>query len=103
MRSILAIVAILTLSSCGGGGGRVTGDIGTACMAAGRSSANPALCGCVQQVANQTLSGQEQSRAAEFFAEPDRAQEIRTSDRPADERFWARYRAFADSARALCG
>jgi hypothetical protein len=54
MRILLATAAVLTLTSCGGG--RVSGDIGKACMDAGRAAANPALCSCIQQVANQSLS-----------------------------------------------
>ena len=93
-------VSLAALAACSGG---VTGPVGTACIEGGRSAANPVLCSCVQAVADQTLTGAEQRRAARFFDDPDRAQETRTSDRPADEEFWARYRAFADTARASCG
>jgi hypothetical protein len=104
MRVLLAALAVFSLTSCGGGGGgRVTGDIGQACMAAGRSAANPALCACVQQVASQTLSASDQARVAGFFAEPDLAQEIRVADGAASEAFWRRYRQFTETAEGQCG
>ena len=101
MRISVALIVIFALGSCGGG--RVSGDIGQACMNGGRSAANPALCSCVQRVANQTLSGADQRRAASFFDDPHQAQETRTRDDASSEAFWGRYRAFADSARAQCG
>jgi hypothetical protein len=87
------------LSGCGGA---VSGDIGRACLQSGRDAASQQLCSCVQGVANQTLTGADQRRAARFFDDPDRAEETRFSDRPADDAFWARYRDFADTAEAIC-
>lgn len=97
----LALAALWGLGACGGG--RVSGDIGRACIAAGRGEASPQLCSCVQGIADQTLSTGEQRRAAAFFEDPDLAQRMRTSDDPRTERFWERYRAFADYAEAVCG
>lgn len=77
------------------------GPIDKACLNAGRS-ADPALCGCIQQVADQTLSRSDQRRAAKFFEDPDRAQETRVSDRASDEDFWLRYKGFAQAAEAYC-
>ncbi|TKD21652.1 hypothetical protein FBT96_08595 [Rhodobacter capsulatus] len=77
------------------------GPIDTACQRAGRT-ADPALCGCIQQVADQTLSRSDQRRAAKFFEDPDQAQETRVSDRAADEDFWLRYKDFAQTAEAYC-
>ena len=94
-----ALGALWVLGGCGGA---VSGDIGRACLASGRDAASPQLCSCVQGVANQTLSGTDQRRAARFFDDPERAQETRTSDRAGDEAFWERYRAFADQAEAIC-
>jgi hypothetical protein len=109
MRWILALVAVLALASCGGrsggGGGSVrsaTGEISRACLAANRSAASPQLCGCVQGVANQTLGSSDQRRAADFFADPQEAQDTRQSDRNSDEAFWARYKNFTTTAEALC-
>ena len=99
MRRVFALLAATLLGSCGGG---VSGDIGRACMGAGREAASPALCSCVQQVANQSLNKTDQSRAAAFFDEPEKAQSVRQSDATRDDAFWDRYRAFADRAAAMC-
>lgn len=103
MRAVFAILVVLALASCGGGGRGVSGDVAKACIAGGRDAANRSLCSCVQQVANQSLSASDQRRAATFFDDPDTAQQVRQSDRSSDEAFWTRYRAFADRAEASCG
>lgn len=102
MRIVLAVMAILTLASCGGARG-VNGDVAKACISGGRDAANRALCSCVQQVANQSLSGADQRRAAGFYDDPEAAQQVRLSDRSSDAAFWTRYRAFADRAAESCG
>lgn len=89
------------LAACSGGG--VSGPVGSACMEGGRSAANLALCSCIQSVADQTLSNADQRQAARFFDDPDRAQEVRTSDRPSDDALWDRYRDFTSAATASCG
>ncbi len=94
-----AVTLLLLLSACGG---RVSGAIGRACMAGGRQAATPALCSCIQGVANQSLTDADQRRAARFFDDPEAAQETRQSARAGDEAFWQRYRAFADRAEAMC-
>jgi len=48
------------------------------------------------------LSGADQRRAARFFADPHRAQEVRQSSRADDAAFWLRYIAFGEQAEALC-
>lgn len=103
MRRIVAIIVMAVLAGCSGSARGVNGDVAKACVASGRDAANRSLCSCVQQVANQSLSGADQRRAAGFFADPDVAQETRISDRASDTAFWARYRAFADRAAATCG
>jgi hypothetical protein len=103
MRRISLILVALALAGCGGGGGRVTGEIGQACMRADRDAASVRLCSCVQQAADSSLNGAEQRRAATFFADPQRAQDTRQSDGSGDERFWDRYQAFVERARAMCG
>ena len=106
MRWILAAVALLVMTSCGGSGTRVSGSasgpIGSACISAGRSGASGALCSCVQAAANQTLGGSDQARAAEFFADTEKAQSTRMSDSSASEAFWERYRNFVSMAEAMC-
>jgi hypothetical protein len=78
------------------------GSIDNACMSAGRAGANRALCGCIQQVADQSLSRSDQRRAAKFFKDPHMSQEVRQSDRASDEAFWLRYKQFGDLAEAYC-
>jgi hypothetical protein len=100
MRKILITFAVLAMAGCGGG---ASGEIGRACVRADREAATSSLCSCVQRVASQTLSSAEQRRAADFFANPDNAEEVRRSDAARDDAFWERYRAFADRAEAVCG
>ncbi|MBQ1204160.1 MAG: arginine transporter [Loktanella sp.] len=100
MRILLVMGAVATLAACGGS--RVSGDISNACMSGGRSAASPQLCSCVQQVANQSLSRADQSRAASFFSDPQHAQDTRQSGNPNDAAFWRRYRAFTDLATQVC-
>jgi len=99
-RYVLMLMAGLTLAGCGGG---VSGEIGRACIRSDRDAANPALCSCIQRVANQSLSAADQNRAADFFGNPDRAEAVKKSDSARDDAFWERYRAFADRASATCG
>lgn len=72
-----------------------------ACLASERK-ANPRLCACIQAAADRTLTRSDQRLAASFFRDPDRAQEIRQSNRRSDEVFWKRYRAFGQTAEAFC-
>ena len=103
MRYLLVIGALASTAACGGGGGgHVSGTIGTACMESGRRDASPALCTCVQQVADQSLSSREQSRAVAFFDDPQLAQDTRQSDDPRDEEFWQRYIGFTELASEIC-
>ncbi len=107
----LMMLGAAALAGCGGGAGVATrsavipiasGPIASACMSSGRRSASRTRCGCVQAAANRSLSGGDQRRGAAFFADPHRAQETRQSDRPGDEAFWTRWKAFSASAERLC-
>lgn len=80
----------------------MAGPIDSACVRSDRARGNAPLCGCIQQVANQTLSRSDQRRAASFFQEPHRAQEVRMSKSDADNAFWARYKRFTSAAEAYC-
>ena len=114
-RIAAALGAAVLLSGCGGGssavgGGRLdapvrsfaTGPVYSACLRSDRPARSSGLCGCVQASADATLSRSEQTRAVAFFRNPALAQEVRQSDRPADERFWTRYRGFVDVAERTC-
>jgi hypothetical protein len=78
------------------------GQIQRACLQSDRAQGNRALCGCIQQAADLTLSNRDQSRAAKLFRDPDKAQELRQSGRRGDEEFWLRYRSFGETAEAFC-
>lgn len=80
----------------------MAGPIDSACVRSERGSSNGPLCGCIQQVANQTLSTADQRRAAAFFRDPDQAQVVRMSKTGADNAFWARYKNFAAASEAYC-
>ena len=80
----------------------VAGPIDSACMRSDRGARSMQLCGCIQQVADQTLSRADQRRAARFFQDADAAQKVRMSKSDADNAFWGRYKNFAAAAEAYC-
>ncbi|MFO6464571.1 hypothetical protein [uncultured Jannaschia sp.] len=111
IKIIIAVTAFAGLSACGGGGGGgtvsvqrsyATGPIQTACLRADRKAASRSLCGCVQAAANRELSSRDRARAVKFFRDPHHAQEVRQSDRGADEAFWKRYKNFVSVAERSC-
>ncbi|KPP87037.1 MAG: hypothetical protein HLUCCO07_15035 [Rhodobacteraceae bacterium HLUCCO07] len=79
-----------------------TGRIQRACMASDRKARSRELCGCIQAVADQTLSGSDQRLAVSFYGDPHRAQDIRQSDRDNHRRFWTKYREYTDGAERTC-
>lgn len=81
---------------------KAASTIERACVKSDRRAASKPLCGCIQDVADMTLSRGDQKRAAEFFKEPHKAQVIRQSDRSSDEKFWLRYKEFGQTARTYC-
>ncbi|HEY0213317.1 MAG TPA: hypothetical protein VGC40_06990 [Paenirhodobacter sp.] len=95
MIAAASIWAGLTLASAA-----QAGPVGNACMNA-RNATN-AVCGCIDQVADQSLSRSDQRRAAGFFKDPDKAQQVRMSERQSDNDFWLRYKNFATTAEAYC-
>jgi hypothetical protein len=78
------------------------GPIERACLSSERASGNRALCGCIQQAANRTLTARDQRAAARFFRDPDRAQQVRMSRRESDRAFWQRYENFGSFAEVSC-
>lgn len=115
-----ALIGLLSLGACGGSNHSSSnvvtsaatgvngslmfaqGPISRACMSAGRQKASRTRCGCVQAVANQSLTASDQRRGARFFDDPHQAQETRQSDNPASEAFWLRWKAFGDTAGRIC-
>ena len=81
----------------------LAGPIESACNRSDRQTASRSLCRCIEQVADQTLSGSDQRRAAAFFKDPDKAHKAWMSKNNADDAFWDRYKAFGAQAEAYCG
>ncbi|GAA6190286.1 hypothetical protein DS909_01925 [Phaeobacter gallaeciensis] len=79
-----------------------SGTINRACRASDRPAASRELCGCIQRVANKSLSRTERRKVAKWFADPHQAQQIRMSDRSSDEQLWLRYKAFGQKVHATC-
>lgn len=80
----------------------LAGEIENACLKSERSGGQRALCGCIQDAANMTLTPRDQKRAAEFFEDPHRAQEVRQSGSRRDSDFWERYKNFGETAQIFC-
>jgi hypothetical protein len=76
--------------------------IKSACLNSDRAGGNYALCGCIQDAANRTLTTRDQRLAATFFSNPHRAQEIRQSSSRSNASFWERYRNFGNAAETFC-
>lgn len=73
-----------------------------ACMQSGRAAASPGLCACIGAAAERTLSRRQMRDGARFFSDPQRAQDVRMSDRRSDEELWQAWRNFGETAEALC-
>ena len=102
MRTILFGAALATLALSTIPMQAAAGPIERACLRSDRDAANRQVCSCIQQVADMTLRGTDQRRAAKFFADPDRAHETWMSQRESDDAFWERYKNFGATAEAYC-
>ncbi len=80
----------------------LAGPVSAACNASSRQAATPSLCSCIQRVADSTLRSGDQRRVAQFFRDPDKAQDVRMSRKSADDAFWERYSRFGQQAEATC-
>lgn len=80
----------------------LAGPIENACLSSDRAQATRAMCRCIDSVAQSSLTRSEQRRAASFFSDPDRAQQVRMSKSDRDNEFWARYRQFGATAEQYC-
>jgi hypothetical protein len=79
----------------------VANPIERACLASDRSAPR-ALCACIGAVAGSFLSGAQMREGARWFDDPQRAQDVRQSDRASDERMWQAWRRFSDAAEQSC-
>ena len=98
--SVIAMFGVMTLISTASG--EAAGKIERACLQSDRPAASRALCGCIQDAADLTLTNSDQKMVARFFRDPHMAQEIRQSDRRSHEKFWQRYKNFGATAQAFC-
>lgn len=73
-----------------------------ACLQSDRPSVTRGLCSCIGAAADRTLSRSQMRNGARFFRDPQRAQEVRMSDRRSDEALWQAWRNFTETAEALC-
>lgn len=73
-----------------------------ACLASASASGDRTLCSCVGQVAQRTLTGSQMREGARFFTDPERAQDVRQSDRRRHEELWRAWRDFGEAAEATC-
>ena len=114
-RILILVTAFSMLAACGGGprsgGGYrgaapvvlfAQGPIYDACQRQNRKAANRSRCGCVQAVADMSLSQADQKRGAGYFRDPGKLQEVRQSDGRANERFWKAWKAYGERAEGLC-
>ncbi len=83
-------------------GAAQAGPIQKACLKSDRSGVSREMCGCIQGVADATLSGADQKRVARFFNDPEEAHRIKLSDTRSNEAFWSRYMAFGAAAEESC-
>lgn len=96
-KTILLAAGLAVLSSAA-----FAGPIDKACIRSDRKASNRSLCGCIQQVADMTLSNSDQRRAATFFSDPEKAHKVWMSKSRGDDAFWDRYKAFGEQAEAYC-
>lgn len=102
MQKTLTLAAVAALSLFVLSDLALAGPIETACNRSDRKAASPAMCGCLQQVADLTLRATDQRRAAKFFTDPEQAHEVRMSTTDRDNAFWDRYKNFGATAEAYC-
>jgi hypothetical protein len=97
---ILALCAAVLLPAFAGLA--AAGPVESACNRSDRANASRGLCRCIQQVADETLRRGDQSRAASFFRNPEKAHKVWMSTSKSDDAFWERYKAFGAQAEARC-
>lgn len=108
----IVFVASLSLAACGGSRSApnapavafATGPIQQACQAQGRKQASSARCGCIQAVADWTLSDRDQRRGAGYFSDPHALQQVRQDQdsNPSNKRFWAVWKEYGQQSAEFC-
>jgi len=103
LSSVLFCVAVTVMASVSLPKSAHANPIERACLGSERAAANRALCTCVGQVAERMLTGRQMRQGARFFNDPQRAQDMRQSDRRHHEEMWQAWRRFGEAAEATCG
>lgn len=103
MTDSLRAAALAAVFICLSAAAALAGPIEKACLKSGQGAASRSLCGCIQQVADWTLPGSDQRRAAKFFKNPEAAHSVWLSQSGKDDAFWERYEAFGTTAEVWCG
>lgn len=101
MKTIL-LAAGLAVLGAGYATDASAGILERACIKSDRKGANRAMCGCIQQAADLTLTRSDQRTAARFFRDPQKAQDMRMSKSTRDNSFWKKYKNFGATAEAYC-
>ena len=102
MKHLLLITALTATLPVGMAAPVVAKPIQNACLQSAREAVSYQLCGCIQSAADITLTRRDQRQAAKFFDDPQRAQDVRQSDRSTHESFWQKYKRFGETAEAYC-
>ncbi len=97
------VMCAIGVSVALGGGPAEAGFIGNACLKANRPAANRELCNCIDKVAKKNMTRAQRKKASKFFSDPHKAQVVRQSSRPSDEKLWKNYKAFSQKAASSCG
>jgi hypothetical protein len=102
MTHILLRRAGLALAFAVMGSGAMGGPIEAACNKSDRKASSRPMCSCIQQVADKTLAGSDQRRAADLIKNPEKAHKTWQSQSNRDDAFWERYKLFGDYAEKYC-
>lgn len=97
-----AVIAAISVAVAFGPASVSANPIERACVQSDRPGATRALCRCIGDAADMTLSRSDMREGARFFQDPARAQEVQLSDTRRNDAFWSRWRQFGDTAEALC-
>ncbi len=72
-----------------------------ACLASDRNPSR-AVCSCIGVAADATLNNSQMREGARWFDDPQRAQDVRQSDRASDEAMWQAWGVFSALAEQRC-
>jgi hypothetical protein len=99
---IRTLIAPLTICAALCATAAQANPIERACLQSDRPAATRAVCACVGEAAERTLTSSDMRLGARFFRDPEEAQRVQLSDSPRNEEIWTRWRAFGELAEAMC-